>query len=125
MFGGYGLDSIGKSGYFNDLWKYNISIKQWAWVKGDSLPNGKGSYGTQGQTSIANNPGAGGSGISWTDNLGNLWFFRGQVWKYNPTNNEWTWVKGDSIPITSGNYGSLGIAAESNTPVGLTGSVSW
>ena len=34
LFGGFGYDSTGGSGYLNDLWQYSPSTGQWTWVSG-------------------------------------------------------------------------------------------
>ena len=35
LFGGYGFDGAGASGYLNDLWKYNPRTSLWTWVGGE------------------------------------------------------------------------------------------
>jgi N-acetylneuraminic acid mutarotase len=80
LFGGYGYDSTGASGYFtslNDLWKYTPSTQQWAWVSGAKTINASGAYGTLGTGSTTNVPGARQSALSWTDSAGNFWLFGG------------------------------------------------
>jgi len=81
---------------------------EWTWVTGDSLVNAKGKYGIREQGNITNTPGAITSPIypvHWIDKGDNLWIFKGELWRYNASANEWTWLKGDSIPIVTGNYG--------------------
>ena len=36
MFGGFGVDNIGLECYLDDLWEYNASTNQWAWMDGHS-----------------------------------------------------------------------------------------
>lgn len=129
LFGGNG-----DSGYYCDLWKYDPFTFMWTWVKGPGLPQQPGIYGVQGVPSPLNNPGGRGWGsYTWTDHNGDLWLYgglgldslgnnniMGDLWRYNIANNEWTWMSG--IGIGGGvvgyiaNYGSMGIAAPSNTP---------
>ena len=45
-----------------------------------------------------------------------------ELWKYNPTTNQWTWVSGDN---GSGDYGTQGIASPANLPPPRYYSVSW
>ena len=52
LFGG-----IENSGRLNDLWKYNESSNTWTFMKGDSIPNRFGAYGTLGQPNSLNKPG--------------------------------------------------------------------
>jgi hypothetical protein len=88
---------FGGSGYFNDLWKFNIAGGTWEWVSGSNTTNVGGIYGTLGVASTGNMPGARATAISWTDPSGNLWMFGGNgydssnslgnlgdLWKYTP-----------------------------------------
>lgn len=121
----------------NDLWKYNPTTNEWAWMKGSSSSNQFGIYGTQGITSLTNMPGARSVSTGWIDNSGNLWLFGGlgygetgygrlsDLWKYNPTTNEWTWLKGskavDNIPV----YGTQGTSSPLNQPGGIYAGIGW
>lgn len=118
----------------NALWKFDPLINQWTWVRGSSTALSAGIYGVQGIPAPNNEPGARGwGGLSWVDNVGDLWLFGGyghdasgaagtlnDLWKYNIASNEWTWMKGSNtisgatIPVT----GTKGIANISNTPDG-------
>ena len=136
LFGGYGF-ATGSLSFSNDLWKYNIATNAWTWVKGDNTPNTAGVYGTQGISSAANKPGARDQSVSWTDRNGNLWLLGGNgyagsgsgflndFWKYNPINNQWTWVKGDNTPDVPGIYGVQGTAAATNKPGARHSCISW
>lgn len=62
LFGGPGCDSAGTQALLNDLWKFNPSTNQWAWMGGSSKAlytayGSPGVYGTQGVASAANVPG--------------------------------------------------------------------
>lgn len=123
----------------NDLWKYNTLTNQWTWIKGDSNKVGYnvGVYGTLGSPAATNKPGARVRSVSWTDNAGNLWLFGGfgnaqtqygelnDLWKFDISTNEWTWIKGDSIIEVNGIYGTMGTAATTNKPGSREGSVGW
>ena len=76
--------------------------------------------------------------VSWIDPQGQLWLFGGygydsagakgwlnDLWKYDPTTLEWTWVSGSSARDQAGTYGTLGTADPSNVPGGRWGAVSW
>lgn len=125
MFGGVNLTAH----RFNDLWKYNPNSNQWAWISGESTTDAIGIYGTQGVASATNQPGARYDAVSWVDNNGNFWLFGGfgndasgtagwlnDLWRYDPTNNQWTWMKGSESRDQDGVYGTQGIAASNNTP---------
>jgi len=114
----------------NDLWKYDPAVNKWAWVNGDSTANNPDIYGTQNVSSPQNKPGGRHSAATWIDKAGNMWFYGGSsfnnpvyrtydkndLWKYNPTINEWTWVKGDTGRFAKNVYGSKGVPAAQNTP---------
>ncbi|MBL7749425.1 MAG: hypothetical protein JNM19_18435, partial [Chitinophagaceae bacterium] len=136
LFGGTGYSSSSQ-GYLNDLWKYEPASGMWTWVKGDNMVGRPGVYGTQGIASSLNKPGASYSSVSWTDASGNLWMFGGfgygsssmgllnSLWKYNPSTNEWTWVKGVNTVNAAGTYGTKGVAGPANTPGARYGSQTW
>jgi N-acetylneuraminic acid mutarotase len=137
LFGGYG-NAATTRGFLNDLWKYNPATNEWTWVKGDNSVDKIGIYGTLGTASAANKPGARYLSATWTDASGNLWLFGGtgydvgnfaanlnDLWKYNPSTNEWTWVKGDSTINQIGIYGTQGTASTANKPGARHASVSW
>jgi hypothetical protein len=123
----------------NDLWKYNPATNQWTWVSGSNSGNQPGDYGTIGISTATNVPGARRLSVSWTDNIGNLWMFGGNgygnsstnagdlndLWKYNPTTNQWTWVSGSNTINPTGIYGTKGTTAATNVPGGRTSSGTW
>jgi hypothetical protein len=119
MFGGF--STMGK---YSDLWKYDVSTNEWAWMKGPNTCNQPGIYGIQGVPDIANNPSSRCEAAStWTDNNGELWLFGGSdgnhyndLWKYNIITNTWTWMKGANITNQPGVYGTLMIEDTANTP---------
>jgi Secretion system C-terminal sorting domain/Galactose oxidase, central domain len=136
MFGGYGYDEAGV-GNLNDLWKYNPATNMWTWVNGDKIIDQKAVYGAQGVPNSTNKPGSRYVSISWTDPDGELWLFGGygydavnsgylnDFWKYSPSNNMWTWIKGDNMVDQHGIYGTQGMPDISNKSGARTGSVSW
>jgi hypothetical protein len=74
LFGGDGYDASGYR-YLNDLWSFDGT--KWTWVSGSNVGNQYGSYGTEGVAASGNLPGGRSDSVSWTDGLGNLWFFGG------------------------------------------------
>jgi N-acetylneuraminic acid mutarotase len=133
LFGGWGFDSTGATGVLNDLWEFSPITKEWTWMGGSDTGDASGVYGTEGVPSTTNVPGARYLAISWTDSSGNFWLFGGtgqvansnDLWEFNPTNKEWTWVSGSDTGDASGVYGTLGVAAASNVPGGRSSLVSW
>lgn len=87
LFGGAGYDSTSTINYhndsLNDLWKY--SNGEWTWMAGSNRCCQPGVYGTIGESSPSNEPGARGGSVGWTDANGNLWLFGGQVLTSNGT----------------------------------------
>jgi N-acetylneuraminic acid mutarotase len=137
LFGGNGYDSTGMDSYLNDLWEFNPASKEWTWVSGSSTANAIGVYGTLGAPTAINVPGGRQAAVSWMDSSEILWLFGGigtpgnlnDLWEFNPTSKEWTWVSGANTVGASGAapgvYGTLGVPAASNVPEGRNGAVSW
>ncbi len=138
LFGGFGYDGSSSNGLLNDLWKYSPSTNQWTWVSGNNIPDDAGVYGTLGTPSSLNVPGARMGSAAWADASGNLWLFGGQgwdatgnfgllndLWKYNITSNQWTWMKGSNLADANTTYGSIGVPAAPNTPGGRNLSGTW
>ncbi len=138
LFGGYGRAGSGSWGRLNDLWRFNITSKEWAWMSGNNILNQIGVSGTKGVPDMANYPGARYSSVSWTDKNGSLWLFGGygyaesisvgrlnDLWRFNITSNEWAWMSGSNFPIQIGVYGTKGVPDMANFPGSRTSSVSW
>lgn len=138
LFGGQGTATTSATGYLNDLWKYDLSSNMWTWIAGTSTIQSQGVYGTIGVPSSTNYPGARQNANGWVDNSGNLWLFGGQgfasgpaftylndLWKFNISTNQWTWMLGANSGTPASVYGTQGISAGSNTPGGRFGASSW
>lgn len=132
LFGGFGANTL--SGAANDLWKYNPVTGLWTWFSGG--PD-VGVSGSQGYASPANVPSARRAPMGWRDLSGNLWLFGGldanvggaagtlaDLWRYNITSGEWTWVRGGAGGV-AGNYQVLGVTSANSTPGGRLGGVTW
>ena len=130
MFGGEGIDSANNYGNMNDLWKYIPSNSQWVHIKGSTTINASPA-GTKGEETISNTPGAKRSSATWIDSDDNLWMFGGfgldssnqtgnmnDLWKFNTTNQLWTWIGGSNTINATGTYGTKGDTANaaSNQP---------
>jgi N-acetylneuraminic acid mutarotase len=115
-----------------------VPTVDWTWVAGSKTVNQAGVYGTQGTGSSSNVPGAREHAVTWIDSSGKLWLFGGyaydstgyigqlnDLWKYDPTAGEWTWVAGSSSFGQAGIYGTQGTGSPSNIPGARRGSVSW
>jgi N-acetylneuraminic acid mutarotase len=154
LIGGTAFDSGGNYNPLNDVWKFNPVTNQWAWVGGTNVAPGcvadwddscggivippiDGSNGTLGMPAATNIPGLFSAAASWKDKSGNFWAFAGtngdfrsgsnDLWKFDPSSNEWTWMGGASITsfAVDGIYGTEGMAAAGNFPGSRFGAASW
>jgi hypothetical protein len=127
LFGGIGFATTSVTGVLNDLWRYNKTTNQWAWIKGDSSINIAASSVGKGISSSTNKPGCRTTSIGWTDANNNFWLFGGNsgafggqnlndLWKFNMANQNWTWVKGDTARNKLSVYGIKGVADSNCLP---------
>src|SRR3974390_598587 len=80
---------------------------QWVWLHGSNGPSSLGNHGTKGVASPSNDPPSMYEPCEWRDKNGNFWLYGGlnttfssawsDLWKYDPVNNEWTWVNGSGV----------------------------
>lgn len=138
LFGGGGYGYLSDGDGLNDVWEFNPATKAWTWVSGSNTANPQGVYGTQGVAATSNTPGGRANAVAWTDSNGNFWLFGGygkdstgtfgylnDLWEFNPTTKEWTWVGGSNTVNVPGAYGTQGVAAPSNVPGARDSAVSW
>lgn len=117
--------------YLTDLWKYDIATGMWTWMKGSSSTSQFGTYGTKGVAAANNAPGSRAGSAGWTDAEGKLWLFGGigygsniaggtlgDLWRYDPATNNWTWMSGSGAGSVSPNgvYGTQAQPSTANTP---------
>ena len=136
LFGGNGYANTATAGALNDLWSYQPSTNQWAWLKGGNTTNQTGSYGTKGVAAATNTPGARERTLGWVEN-NQLYLFRGQyyypftnyrqddIWSYDIASNQWTWLAGEEAAAQSGYYGTPGLANFKNQPGARSGATQW
>jgi len=146
LFGGKGNAASGLVIWLNDMWEFNTSTNEWAWMGGSSkVPsNGfpPGVYGTLGTPAPENIPGGRDASSRWTGSGDYLWLFGGwgadanddccspnDLWKFNPSTDEWAWMDGSSTVGASagrqGAYGTLREPAAGNVPGGRSDAASW
>lgn len=126
--GGYGKDVNNESGYLADLWCFQVSLGEWAFVAGKDVKGIEPHYGTKGVSYKDDHPtyhmGIGylHSMVATVDSNNNDVFYiftgeyRNHLWKYAAATDEWTWVSGTSEFNQHGIYGVKGVAANENTP---------
>jgi len=129
FFGGSGYDATGATGTLSDLWMFDPSTLQWAWMGGSQSAGQAAIYGTLGVASSANTPGARAGANTWTDGNGNFWLFSGNcfndLWMYSPSTAQWMWVAGADTGNQPGVYGTQGVASSTNTPGSRCAATSW
>ncbi len=138
LFGGFGVDNTSFLNPLNDLWKYHIATNEWTWVSGSNVGGTIANYGTMGVPSPLNDPGGRVEcKSSWVDTQNNLWMFGGQttaigagsemndMWKYDIGSNQWTFMKGDMIGASVGNYGIKNVEDPANVPSGRLSYTKW
>jgi N-acetylneuraminic acid mutarotase len=131
VFGGVGLkeDSDEDKVRFNDLWRFNPSSGQWAWISGDRNGDERGLYGPRGVSNPASQPGARDGANAGFDQSGNFYLFGGtgfdkngklsqlnDLWTYGLSSGKWTWLSGDEQIRALGSYGTQGVPSQTNTP---------
>lgn len=143
LFGGTGLGQdwgySGTIGSLNDLWTFSPATLEWAWVAGGDSIHQPGIYGTKGLADPSNVIGSRYDAATWLDPLGKVWVFGGRgrdsigfgdyslndLWTFDPTSFEWTWMSGSQLAGQAGTYGTLGQADISNIPGARYGAISW
>lgn len=101
-------------GTYGDLWKWDVSISQWAWMGGssNSLP---ANYGTKNVAAATNYPGARSFCSAWKLHNNELWLGNGanssgnsinDIWKYDINTNLWVWEGGSSLGSPNQNLGT-------------------
>ena len=131
LFGGFGYDGQTPAvlGSLNDLWEYTGG--HWVFVSGGNTnkANQNGNYGTQGTAASTNMPGGRQEAVGWADANGNLWLFGGEgqdsagtpfgilndLWVYNITSNQWTFVAGAKSANQTGTYPAQPVVGAANT----------
>jgi N-acetylneuraminic acid mutarotase len=137
LFGGFGLAEASGPDGLNDLWKYDPVGNTWTWVKGSKVTNQFGTYGVLATASSSNTPGTRYGAKSWKDNSGNLWLFSGygnassalgylnDIWKFNTSTSQWTWMRGSNLINATSLIGTQSIPSLTNTPGGRHLSSIW
>lgn len=106
---------------FNDLWRYNLTIKMWTWLNGAStdVASTSANYVSIGVSVASNQPGPrNGHTLSIDQGTGTLYLFGGatdsygghvynDIWKWDPSTNIWTWIGGSSTTNQNGVHGTI------------------
>jgi len=122
----------GMSTFFfeGDLWKYDVTLGQWAWWGGTTGAQSDPVY-----SGSSAQPGSRADAALWGDSGGGLWLFGGMnqksstnylyndVWKWDGT--AWTWKGGTQSTNRTGVYGTQGTGASGNVPGGRKAFAAW
>ncbi|HEU5352083.1 MAG TPA: chitobiase/beta-hexosaminidase C-terminal domain-containing protein [Terracidiphilus sp.] len=134
--------------YGNGLWEFDPTLEEWAWISGAGPFADEGHdpysilgiYGTLGVTAAGNHPGVRYGSSTWTDSSGRLWLFGGfgygsdgaldmielnDLWMFDPSNQEWTWMGGSETGATVPQYGTQGVSAPVNVPGPRSDAATW
>ena len=111
-------------GYFSDMWRFDVTTNEWTWIKGPDTVGLGGIYGSKGIPDPLNNPGARGTHTKWTDSDGNFWIFGGgfsanyynDIWRFNISTYDWTWMHGLPYVNGSSHTGGLCVSDAANLP---------
>jgi N-acetylneuraminic acid mutarotase len=137
MMGGYGIDGSNNTGYLNDLWQYDLVTNNWTWLKGSNTTIPIGVYGVKGTAASANTPGGRSFSSSWDwNNKFYVWGGYGRdgfnnsghlndLWQYDPTTTNWTWLRGSNTRNQLGVYGNQGGGNVLNEPGARNEATSW
>ncbi|PRC95089.1 kelch repeat-containing protein [Solimicrobium silvestre] len=147
MFGGYGTDSNGLTGYLCDMWMFNPTTNTWTSEGGSPTGGGSASpapsFGTINVPATSNLPNPRSNAAYWTETNPTtgaitFWMFGGQgylnntsgvqndLWTFNPSTKEWTWVGGSSTLLNvAGIYGTAGTPAATNQPGSRQSATTW
>ncbi len=121
------VDGAGNLWYYDDdvLWKYDVNLKQWAYMSGTTAFLGNPVYGTQGVPDAANSPGSWSSPLTWVGPDGNLWLFNTDLWKFDLTVSSWAWMGGPQGAEVTNAYVTLEVADPANWPAGRSAATTW
>ena len=135
LFGG--LSAKGNTVYlpFDDVWKYDVTSNEWAWMSGSQGVGQSVTYGTQCVKSPVITPGMRWKNRScWVDGCGKFWTYGGMaqyfskysdLWRYDPLDNQWTNVSGSTFNNQQPGWGVRLVSTQFNRPGGRFGGVGF
>jgi hypothetical protein len=121
----------------NDLWKFDPMINQWTLIRGSNQTGQPGVYGTMGVPDPGNTPGGRQMALGWTRPDGTLWLFGGSgsdenslfqwndLWKFDPSDGNWTWIKGSRESDKPSTIGKPGLPGSDDVPSARGAAAGW
>lgn len=132
IFGGYGRDSASTLGLLSDMWRYNITSQNFAYLSGSTFVNDGGTVGGLGVFSSNYTPPARrsyGANLVYLSSKNSLYLFGGSngngltsciyndLWQYSLTSNQWAFLNGSvGCQVSTGVYGTKLVEDPSNVP---------
>jgi len=118
-------------GLMNDMWRFNLTSMQWAFLGGSLTVDNMGTGGILGVECSICWPRSRRLFASFYDSNDKLYYIYGgntghvlaDLWRWNVTSGRWTWLSGSMAVNFGGVYHSLGFETVSNMPNGRHGSV--
>lgn len=109
-----------------DVWSYNTTSNVWTWQSGNLSSSIAPVYGPKDEESESYSPGSRYAYNGCMDKNDYIWIFGGKnealsdymgdLWRYNTKANMWAWMGGSQGIDAQPNFGTKGVASDSNTP---------
>jgi hypothetical protein len=122
------IGGVGDESGSNNLWEFDLSANEWAWMDGDGndFTSLTSVYGTLGTPAAGNIPGGRYGSVSWTDKNANIWLFGGSgfvqgTWTY--LNDLWDYGA-PSAPSAAPSYGIIASPATVTVEHGSSGAAA-
>lgn len=139
LWGGFNQTPQLQKTRYADLWHFDVKTGVWRWVNGPSgdIPDTvHGIFNTTGSANLLGNRVA---PANWIDTAGNLYVFGGafanesdpadtlynDLWKYNATEHQWSWIGGSNAANQPSHYDTVGVPAITNAPGARKGAAFW
>ncbi len=122
------------SGFMGDVWKFDVTAGKWFLMWGSATPDLQPDYnGQQTPGTPGGSPGGRHAAAFWSDAQGNVWVYGGHgsshffsdMWKFDITTLQWTWMSGSNRPSLmppqnnndgNGYWGDRGVPSTSRYP---------
>jgi N-acetylneuraminic acid mutarotase len=132
LFGGYGVDGNGLTGYMNDMWTYTPQANVWTTSSTAGVTPSSSSQPNPRSNSAFWTSGCESGGTNCT-----FYMFGGQgyvglnsgvqndLWKYDVSTNQWSMIGGVSTLNPTGSYGPKSTYVNGNIPGGRQSATTW
>ncbi|GGH71440.1 Kelch repeat-containing protein [Phaeocystidibacter marisrubri] len=140
IYGGLGYGNTSTYGHLSDMWKYSMVSNKFKPIEGNTATyavNIKSSYGTKGVENGSNLPGGRETPLFWVEDNTKLMLIGGagydqssfgnlaDVWSYDISTDDWTWVGGQSGLNRTPVFGTKGVQNSTNLIGSVYRGVAW